>query len=155
VGAILKTIQILSVFLSLAVGAEALACKPAPLGECEKASRVKLRAPTLKALTEKVNSFQKHLTANLAGAAPEGQTSCFNNGFASYYLDGVKQYSAKHKKFFCPTHLDQVDAAVKALIKGDSMEMKAVKDSGAAEKLREEAKGVQVALDKFIGAHNM
>lgn len=141
--------------LSLLLAAPALACKPAPLGECEKAARVKLRAPTLKKLTEKVNSFQKHLTASLQGADTKGQTSCFNPGFATYYVGGVKEYASSHKNFFCPTHLDTVDKSVKELIRADSPEMKLVKKEADAERLRDEAKEVQSALDKFIGAHNM
>ncbi|RYZ99288.1 MAG: hypothetical protein EOP11_19660 [Proteobacteria bacterium] len=133
----------------------AYACKPAGIGDCEKAARVKLRAPTLKVLSERVNAFQKHLSANLAGVSQQGKSDCFNNGFASHALEEVKAYAKKHKNFFCPTHLDRVDANVKALTAEDSPEMKEVLDGEAATKLRAEAKKVREALDKFIGAHNM
>jgi hypothetical protein len=141
--------------LSLLAAAPAFACKPAPLGECEKSARVRLRAPALKKLTEKVNSFQKHLTASLQGVPKEGQSSCFNNNFAPHYVAGVKEYAAKHRNFFCPAHLDRVDETVKAMINADSPEMKAVKNPADQEKLQGEAKEVLTALDKFIGAHNM
>jgi hypothetical protein len=146
-----KALLILSFFLA----APALACKPAGLPDCEKNLRVKLRAPTLKSLTEKVNSFQKHLTANLQGVSKEGKNDCFNNNFAGHSLALVKDYASKHKNFFCPTHLDRVDETVKKLISAESEEVKAVKNGEARDKLLEEAKEVQTALDKFIGAHNM
>lgn len=155
----------------------AFACKPAPLATCERAE-ILLRKPAFEKLHSNVQEYQKLLSeaimasdkASTSAAGSNGnsskiiplknhkeaiqRTSCFNNQFASFYLDQIGQFAKKRKNYICHFHLDFIDAQVKQLIDEKTLERKSVTLDSSKKELNDLAAKVKIALDEFQGEHS-
>lgn len=133
-------------FAALAFSQPTWACKPSPIPSCKAQDKVQVDQRRFNFFKQSVIEFQKILTDAILASDYKGpRSSCFNNGFANFYVSQVKPDST------CETQLARVRYSVKVLLNPKSQEWKAVTPEQL--KILKEKAPVVEALSTIIKKH--
>lgn len=136
----MKTLLITLFFIFSAV--PAFACKPY-YPKCENPTVI-IQMKDFTFLQTMVDKYQEYLTTHMT--RPDQVSSCFNHGFASYFL-GMAETDLKKGKKICESHRHSIVNGIKGLISTDSDEFKAVKSEEARSHLIEQGKKIAKQLE--------